>query len=252
MRAADATGLNQSALTQDENLRIENLLAILPRGRVTILEIGARRGLITRRLIEYFDSVTALDLEQPQFEIDRVIRVKGDVQDLDFPDNSFDCVLCSEVLEHVPDISSAVREIARVARHEVIVGVPYRQDTRVGRTRCGRCHKVSPPYGHIHRFDENSLQHLFRGLTVAALHYVGNNRERTNAVSAWLEDLAGNPSGSYEQEEPCIHCGGKLARPEPPALLRRLCAAAGWRLYEIQKTINRQRPTWVHAVFQKL
>lgn len=43
-------------------------------------------------------------------------HVLGDVQRLPFPDDSFDTVLCTEVLEHVPDPWGAVREIRRVLR----------------------------------------------------------------------------------------------------------------------------------------
>jgi hypothetical protein len=29
----------------------------------------------------------------------------------------------------------------------------------------------------------------------------------SEVVSTWLTDLAGNPWGVYDLEEPCIHCG---------------------------------------------
>ena len=32
-------------------------------------------------------------------------------------------------------------------------------------------------------------------------------------LSTLLLDLAGNPFGTYDQEEPCIHCGAKLKPP---------------------------------------
>jgi SAM-dependent methyltransferase len=40
--------------------------------------------------------------------------VKVDVTDIDFPDDSFDVVLCNHVLEHVPDDRRALSEIRRV------------------------------------------------------------------------------------------------------------------------------------------
>jgi SAM-dependent methyltransferase len=41
-----------------------------------------------------------------------------------FPDASFNSVICSEVLEHIPDYQSALREMVRVARRQVVLTVP--------------------------------------------------------------------------------------------------------------------------------
>lgn len=44
------------------------------------------------------------------------VRVQGDAQRLPFADGSFDVVLSSEMVEHVPDPGQAVRELCRVVR----------------------------------------------------------------------------------------------------------------------------------------
>src|SRR5579875_4152823 len=125
----------------DEERRVERVMSLLPTEAVSVLEIGARHGVMTRRLAAKFEDVTALDLQMPSFDIPGVSRVKGDVQRLQFPDNAFDCIVCTEVLEHVPDAAAAAREMTRVTRSHILVGVPYRQDTRVGRLTCKHCGK---------------------------------------------------------------------------------------------------------------
>src|ERR1041385_5412258 len=40
--------------------------------------------------------------------------VKMDLTSIDYPDNSFDAIYCSHVLEHIPDDRSAMRELFRV------------------------------------------------------------------------------------------------------------------------------------------
>src|SRR5580658_5701608 len=124
----------------------------MPLGRTSILEIGARDGYHSRPLTERFAEVTALDLEKPTFEFPGVITVAGDATKLQFADSSFDCVLCAEVLEHIPALEQACRELARVVRHELIIGVPFRQDTRSGRTTCRNCGKTNPPWAHVNSF----------------------------------------------------------------------------------------------------
>jgi SAM-dependent methyltransferase len=42
--------------------------------------------------------------------------VKGDALDLPYPDGSFDCVIASEILEHVPADDRAIEELVRVLR----------------------------------------------------------------------------------------------------------------------------------------
>jgi ubiquinone/menaquinone biosynthesis C-methylase UbiE len=54
--------------------------------------------------------------------------VEGDVEHLPFADSSFGTVLCTEVIEHIPDPSKALAEFARVLQPGgVLVGsVPAR------------------------------------------------------------------------------------------------------------------------------
>jgi len=51
-----------------------------------------------------------------------------DVSDMDLSDSSFDLILCSHVLEHVPDDRAAMRELHRVLAEDglALVLVPYR------------------------------------------------------------------------------------------------------------------------------
>ncbi len=55
----------------------------------------------------------------------------GDLTDLPYPNQSFDLVVASEVLEHVPDIQKALRELARVLRPggKVVMTVPLHSRT---------------------------------------------------------------------------------------------------------------------------
>jgi SAM-dependent methyltransferase len=237
--------------SERERERAGNLLQILPKGRHSVLDVGARDGYFSRLLTDYFTEVTALDLEKPAFEIPGVATVAGDATRLQFADNSFDCVFCAEVLEHIPKVELACKELARVARHELVIGVPYRQDTRVGRTTCRSCGKPNPPWGHVNRFTEERLGKLFSGLRTISMSLVGTNREATNAIAAWLMDLGGNPWGTYHQDEPCIHCGSALRPPEHRSLPRRICSALGARINRFQSIFVSPHANWIHMVFAK-
>src|SRR5262245_11983561 len=140
-----------------EIARTNDLLRLLPRGRKSVLDVGARDGHFSRLLTNYFESVVALDLKEPSFHNLGLPPFGGNVTRLDFPDGAFDCVFCAEVLEHIPLVEIACFELMRVARHEVIVGVPFSQDLRIGRTTCPSCGKTNPPWGHVNAFTEERL-----------------------------------------------------------------------------------------------
>ncbi len=83
-------------------------------------EPGLERRLRSRIALRY----TTADLHDPRVD-DRV-----DVTAMPYPDRTFDLVLCSHVLEHVPDDGAAMREIARVLKPDgtAVVMVPFHDD----------------------------------------------------------------------------------------------------------------------------
>ena len=77
-----------------------------PRGK--ILDIGSARWNYPKNRFGK-DNVTTLDLEPPA-------DVIGNVMNMPFADNSFDCVICLETLEHVENPFTALKEIHRVLK----------------------------------------------------------------------------------------------------------------------------------------
>jgi SAM-dependent methyltransferase len=253
MMAGGEMDLSAYRFSDSERARTDDLMRMTPTGRTSVLDIGARDGHFSRLLLNYFSEVTALDLEKPSFDEPRITGVAGDVTALGFPDDSFDCVFCAEVLEHVLSVEQACREIQRVAKHEILIGVPYRQDIRVGRTTCQSCGRHNPPWGHVNAFDEERLRALFPGAEVAAVSFVGTCRQRTGALATALMDLGGNPWGTYAQGEPCVYCGKQIV--PPPAfrpLWQRVCTGAAARLNQIHVAVTKPHGNWLHVLFKKI
>lgn len=95
----------------------ENLLDPLPK---RMLHIGPEPALGSRLLqLEGLDYISA-DLD------DRKAMVKMDICDIQYPNNTFDLIYCSHVLEHVQDDRRAMREFWRVLKPEgrAIIMVP--------------------------------------------------------------------------------------------------------------------------------
>ena len=236
-----------------EQTRIADLMSLLPGGLQSAVDIGARDGYLSRKLLERIPNVTALDLETPVVDDPRIRCVKGDASALEFADNEFDLVLCAEVLEHIPrpTLEQVCRELARVARRYVLIGVPYKQDTRVGRTTCQNCGQSNPPWGHVNQFDDDSLTALFPDLKPVRTSYVGTSDYGTNALSCRLMDLAGNPYGNYFQEERCIHCGGLIGQPSERSFVQKVLSKTAIVVRMAQKPFAARHGNWIHLLLQK-
>ena len=250
MTGGDLAAYRQSASEQN---RITDLLALLPKQGERILDVGARDGYFSILLTKVFDTVTALDLEMPQIDHPTVDCVKGNIVALDFPDNHFDVVFCAEVLEHIPPamLRKACAELSRVAKNRVVIGVPYKQDTRVGRTTCYTCGKINPPWGHVNEFDENKLRALFPDLSDETINYVSETDQSTNAVSTYFMDLAGNPYGTYGQDESCVHCDAKLKVPPQRTFAQRVFTRIAVITKGMGPNARAVHANWIHIAFRK-
>jgi len=239
--------------SERELSRTNDLLNLMPASGRIALDVGARDGFLSTLLADRYDTVVALDLAKLEINDPRIALVQGDVGKLAFTTGAFDLVVCCEVLEHVPShlLQRACDEIVRVAGRSVVIGVPYKQDIRLGRTTCGNCGKQNPPWGHVNSFDEHRLRGLFASLAVLKLSYVGVTNDVTSVAAAALMEFAGNPYGTYSQEEGCIYCGRRLSRPARRTLPQKLATKAGLLLNRFQRAVTPLHANWIHVHFAK-
>jgi hypothetical protein len=248
--SADLSGYRASPTEQE---RINSLLRLLPAEGGSVLDVGARDGYISKQLVGRFDRVVALDLVRPEINDSRIEALQGNATNLQFPDESFDAVVCAEVLEHIPShlLTSVARELTRVAAGRILIGVPYKQDLRLGRTTCSVCGRSNPPWGHVNSFDEVSLATLFGDLPTTGKEFVGVTKLYTNGLAAWLNEYAGNPYGTYEQQEACVHCGSEIRPPPPRRLSQRLASRLAHWAAGMHSHFKRPKPNWIHLTFDK-
>ncbi|WP_079253863.1 class I SAM-dependent methyltransferase [Endozoicomonas arenosclerae] len=98
-------------------------------------------------------------------EEDRSIKfIQGNALELPFEDNTFDKIICSEVLEHIPDYQGVLAEIKRVLKPDglLAVSVPRAWPEEI-------CWKLSKAYhqvegGHIRIFNSTHLRHDIESL----------------------------------------------------------------------------------------
>jgi SAM-dependent methyltransferase len=102
-----------------------------------------------------------------------VASVQGDALALPFPDGTFDRVICSEVLEHIPNDVGAMRELARVLRPggTMAITVPRFGPELINWALSDAYHNV--PGGHIRIFRKSQLKKRLTsvGMQVTGHHY---------------------------------------------------------------------------------
>ena len=101
-----------------------------------ILDVGCGRGFYVQTLSSYDfvkkiygldENLDYLGKAKKYLNKSRVVLTKGNAYALPFPDASFDCVVLSEVLEHLADEQKALAEIFRVLKKGgmLLVTVPH-------------------------------------------------------------------------------------------------------------------------------
>lgn len=245
--------LSEYRNSTNERKRTDDLLSLMPASGKAALDVGARDGHFSLLLAQRFDKVVALDLEKPFVSHPKVECVQGNAADLAFADASFDFVFCAEVLEHIPSgiLAAVCRELERVCGGRLLIGVPYRQDLRAGRTTCQACGGKNPPWGHVNSFDERRLAGLFPRCTIEATTFVGRSTGQTNALSCALMDLAGNPYGTYVQEEACIHCGAAVGPAPERNLGQKVLTKLAFFARDATAMFATPRGNWIHVLLSR-
>lgn len=135
----------------------------------SVLDAGCGEGFVLDYLAKRHPDVrlTGVDLsdEAVAFARERFGDVAqfrtGSVYKLPFSDNSFDTVLCSEVLEHLDEPGRAIQELKRVARNYVLITVPHEPYFQWLNT-LGRRLGVNPDAGHVNFWTTKTFEEFIR------------------------------------------------------------------------------------------
>ena len=151
--------------------------------RVVALDAGRDEVLAVR-------ATFAAMLDAGELDVDALaVAVQGDALALPFADETFDRVICSEVLEHIPDDVGAMAELARVLRRggTMAITVPRRGPERISWALSNEYHEV--PGGHIRIYSRRVLEERLAsvGLRVRSHHYA----HALHSPYWWLKCLVG-------------------------------------------------------------
>ncbi len=130
-----------------------------------VLDDGCGEGALSFLLAMKGASVIGCDISRSNIEVCNILESKNesldmtfltaDAEELPFPDNSFDIVVSSHVLEHLPDFDKGLQEIMRVSKKRAIIAIP---------TICSPCSLVQVGHGWFWLKGIRSFFGFFHGL----------------------------------------------------------------------------------------
>lgn len=98
-----------------------------------VLDAGCGEGVLSCLAAQRGVNVVGVDISPPNIAAARRLAAEwgvevefqeADAENLPFPDNSFDVVLSSHVLEHLPDLDAGLHELYRVSRDRALIAMP--------------------------------------------------------------------------------------------------------------------------------
>jgi SAM-dependent methyltransferase len=160
-----------------------DLLELRPGDRV--LDMGCGGGRHAFEAARRGGVVTAVDLDLGELKQVRditgadpsvyVTTANCDALRLPFPDGTFDRIIASEVMEHIPDDAGAARELMRVLRPggTIAVTVPAYLPERICWALSDEYHAPIAVGGHVRIYTEAKLRSVLRGagLRPGAAHH---------------------------------------------------------------------------------
>ncbi len=236
----------------DEMKRMEKVVEQIPTEATTILDVGAGHGVFLE-LLEKSKAIKGVGIEITDSKVDyatgKGIDVrKGSADKLEFPDNSFDAVVCMEVIEHLPFevYEKTLRELQRVAKKYVIISVPYQEERRF--VKCPYCKSSSNPSLHMRSYTDNDMKTLFEEFSLLSLTGEGKTISYPRLLNSLKQLIPTEPSTFFL----CPVCGytknekSKITASRPNSLGQ----ASPWYKRVIRALFAGEKSRWYLAVYQ--
>ena len=164
----------------------------------TAIDVGCGNGRHLKSLGFKLSNAKIIGIDQSEKEINALLGefqehhcksqntyqfIRGDVRNIEIPDNSQDLVICSEVLEHVPNFREVLKECYRILKPGAVmlISVP----SYLPESLCWMYSKeyMQTPGGHIRIFKKDFLKECFKELSLKLFKH---HREHSMHSIYWI------------------------------------------------------------------
>lgn len=147
--------------------RLEVTCDLVPADTRTVVDVGCGNGVFARLLRERRPAVRVTCVDRSASALENVVADevrRCEITRLPFEAQSFDCVTCLQVIEHlpVPAYERALAELSRIARRSIVISVPYREAIGDNVDQCPVCLTIFNRDLHLRSFDDENFANLLR------------------------------------------------------------------------------------------
>jgi len=165
--------------TADDEKRVhQSIISNVPANAESILDVGCGSAWVAEYFLKKSKKVFSLDISSinpvkalSKFPLAGHFGITADSYLLPFQDNSFDCVIASEIIEHMLYPGNFITELFRVVKPgcNLVITTPYKEVIRY--SLCIHCNQQTPLHAHLHSFDENKLLPLYNGTDLKTTYW---------------------------------------------------------------------------------
>lgn len=146
-----------------------------------ILDVGCGKGWLSNALLPKGKKVISMDIsfENPLKTLqnnpsENHLALVADVYHLPIKDDSLDCIVASEIMEHVPDPEKFIAILYSKLKPggTLIITTPYNE--KIEYYLCVHCNKPTPKNAHIHSFNEFNIDKLIPKAAIWTWNKFGN------------------------------------------------------------------------------
>jgi SAM-dependent methyltransferase len=249
--------------TEMDLARYRHVADVIPARTKSVLDVGCGNGSLLRYLRTTSPGLHLHGFDRSAAALRHVNEphTSGDITQLPFTEGQFDCLTCCEVLEHLPAplFNRALTELARVAKHTVIVTVPAAENLAENQIECPDCRSRFNANLHLRSFSIASMAnmmipHGFSAIVtpmLAAPVYPG--------LAALLRLKKGRPArvNYFPHSIPCAICGTDIPPSQPQSAGAPKTLAITTKPRVTDRLLRRcwphyNKPRWFIAQYQRI
>jgi ubiquinone/menaquinone biosynthesis C-methylase UbiE len=210
----------------------------------TILDVGCGNGKITNQLLDKWQ-VTGLDISAAALEHVLTPHVQASATHIPFPDQSFDLVISSEMLEHLDDetLTQALQEMQRVSKKYLLLSVPNDELLPKNHLFCPQCQTVFHSWQHLQSFDQARFAALLSPrFYLKSYQVLGEREQRWIPALLHLKQKIGRQWFAPTGISVCPNCGNKDFPNPHSNLLTKICNG-------MNRLLAGKKPYWQIGLF---